>query len=138
MAFENCRLNDDEKRSYDPGYPWQEWLHGEFMPGVGTIDRENDIRLFKYGNGPVDEPSDLFQFIFDYKGFPLRVQFRQAVKKDDVYWCDCGIERVKDFPYDYEDVKQSLRDAMKVYAFIGYSSSTVMKINEKTIVHIEF
>lgn len=135
MAFENCRLSDDELRKYDPGYPWQEWLHGEFMPGAGTIDRENDIRLFKYGNGPVDEPSDLFQFIFDYKGIPLKVESKKVLGEHDVYWRGCSIERVKDFPYDYEDVKQALRDAMTVYAFDGYHFK---EENEEMTVHIEF
>lgn len=135
MAFENCRLDDDEKRTYHPGYPWQEWLHGEFMPGAGTIDRENDIRLFNYGNGPVDEPSDLFQFIFDYKGIPLKVEFRQALKDWDVYWYGGYIEPDKVFPYDIKDIMQALHDAMKVYAYRGYD---FMEMNRKVTVHIEF
>lgn len=135
MAFENCELNENELRSYIPGYPWQSWLHGEFMPSVGTIDRENDIRLLKYGNGLVDEPSDLFQFVFDYKGFPLRVESKKVLGEHDVYWCGCSIEHVKDFPYDYEEVKQALRDAMTVYAFGGYHFK---EENEEMTVHIEF
>lgn len=135
MAFENCRLNEDEKRSYNPGYPWQEWLHGEFMPDAGTIDRENDIRLFKYGNGPVDEPSDLYQFIFDYKGIPLKVQFQQVLKDWDVYWYGGYIEPNKVFPYDIKDVMQALRDAMMVYAYRGYD---FMEMNKKVTVHIDF
>lgn len=135
MAFENCELNENELRSYDPGYPWQSWLHGEFIPDAGTIDRENDIRLFKYGNGPVDEPSDLYQFIFDYKGIPLKVETKQVLKDWDVFWRGCVIEHVKDFPYDYKDVEQALSDAMKVYAYRGYD---FMEMNKKVTVHIEF
>ncbi len=128
-------LNENELRSYDPGYPWQSWLHGEFIPDAGTIDRENDIRLFNYGNGPVDEPSDLYQFIFDYKGIPLKVESKQVLKDWDVFWRGCSIEQVEDFPYDYADVKQALRDAMKVYAYRGYD---FMEMNKKVTVHIEF
>ena len=133
MAFENCELNENELRSYDPGYPWMSWLHGEFIPDAGTIDRENDIRLFNYGNGPVDEPSDLFQFIFDYKGIPLKVEFRQALKDWDVYWYGGYIEPDKVFPYDIKDVMQALREAMEVYAYGGYD---FMEMNKKVTVHI--
>lgn len=132
MSFKNCKLNDDELREYTPGYPY---MGKVFIPKDGTIDRENDMRLFKYGNGPISEPSDLYQFIFDYKGTPLKVQFRQALKDWNVYWCDCQIVCVNDFKYDYDDVKQALRDAMKVYAYGGY---IFMEKNEKCTIHVQF
>lgn len=135
MAFKNCKLSDDELRKYEPGYPW---LQKEFIPTGGTIDRENDIRLFKYGNGPVREPSDLYQFIFDYKGTPLKVQLRQELKGNDVYWRNCQIECVNDFKYDYDEVKQVLRDAMKVYAYVGFTLPQLMKKNDQLPIHIEF
>lgn len=37
-------------------------------PEGGIIDRENEIRLFCYGNGPFREAYNEYQFIFDYKG----------------------------------------------------------------------
>lgn len=136
MAFKNCELNDNELRKYDPGYPWQEWLHGEFMPRAGTIDRENDIRLFKYGNGPVDEPSDLYQFIFDYKGIPFQVQLGRVLEDWDVHWRGCCfLNEIDGLEYDHDAVMQALRDAMTVYAYGGYGS---VKTNEKVTVHIEF
>lgn len=135
MAFKNCELNENDRREYNPGYPYMDEV---FKPQGGTIDFENNIRLFNYGNGPVDEPSDLYQFILDYKGFPLEVEFKQILCENDVYWRGCSIKQVKDFPYDYKDVIQTLRDALKVYAYVGYSFSTLMQMNEKAIVHIEF
>ena len=61
MGYINDRFREDEVREYDiPNYGKEKFY-------VGTIDREKDIRLHEYRNGPVDEPSDEFDFIFDYK-----------------------------------------------------------------------
>lgn len=75
MPFLNCELNQNEFREYDPGYPF---VGKAFIPYGGTIYRENDLKLFKYGNGPLREPSNDFQFIFDYKGTPLHLNCQQV------------------------------------------------------------
>lgn len=135
MPFFNCELNQNEFREYEPGYPF---MGKAFIPYGGTIDRKNDLRLFKYGNGPLREPSNNFQFIFDYKGTPLKIQLKRILNDNYVHWSNCFIEHVEKFEYDYEDVIRALRDAMKVYAYTGYSTSALMKMNEQVTVHIEF
>ena len=84
----------------------------------GTIDRENDVRLFCYANGPVMEPSDVYSFVFDYKGEVFDIDFYQSwLNHDTVDW------KIK---YSDKDLNkeqlESLREAMRVFAVIGYDS----------------
>ena len=60
MAFVNDKLREEERKEYNIPYTSKvKSFYG------GTIDRENDIKLFLLSNGPVMEPSDKFTFVFD-------------------------------------------------------------------------
>ena len=111
MAFKNCALEDDELREYTLTL-WPR--SGEkYTPSGGTIDRENDIRLFNYGNGSYREESDCYQFIFDFKGIVLNIDIRIEIKGDNEYYYLNKIEG--DCPVNKKKIKQALREALKVY-----------------------
>ena len=113
MGFVNCALEESERRTYrTPG------MRKDMVFWGGTIDRENDVRLFCYANGPVREPSDIYSFVFDYKGEVFDIDFYQSwLNHDTVDW------KIK---YSDKDLNkeqlESLREAMKVFAVIGYDS----------------
>ncbi len=134
MGFVNRMLEENERREYVLSYPY-EGDRGAFIGG--TIDDENDVRLFNYANGPSGkrEPCDIYSFVFDYKGKVYYVHLRQEVPcGNDVHWysaCDLS-------GFNSEQL-QSLRDAMKVYAYEGYHIHDMFKeLNEKSTVYIEF
>ena len=113
MGFVNCALEESERRSYETSR-----MDKAMAFGGGTIDRENDVRLFCYANGPVMEPSDVYSFVFDYKGEVFDIDFYQSwLNHDTVDW------KIK---YSDKDLNkeqlESLREAMRVFAVIGYDS----------------
>ncbi len=111
MGFVNCALEESERRTYHISN-----LHRDMAFGGGTIDRENDVRLFCYANGPVREPSDIYSFVFDYKGEVFDIDFVQHwPEHDTVRWIK--LRSIKDLN---EEQLESLREAMKVFAFVGY------------------
>ena len=121
MGFVNCALEEREERTYKTSRMYEERIFGG-----GTIDRENDVRLFCYANGPVREPSDVYSFVFDYKGEVFDVDFVQDwPKHDTVRW----IKVYSNKNLNEEQLK-SLREAMKVYAYNGYST------NYKFMMHV--
>lgn len=55
MAFENCKLEDEEQREYIiPS------TNEKVEFGGGTIDRKNDIRLHMYANGRINKSSFVY------------------------------------------------------------------------------
>ena len=111
MGFVNCALEESERRTYRTPRMSQDMVFGG-----GTIDRENDVRLFCYANGPVREPSDIYSFIFDYKGEIFDVDFYQSwLNHDTIDWRMMYTNKELN-----EEQLESLREAMKVFAFIGY------------------
>ncbi len=111
MEFVNCALEESERRTYETSR-----MNKAMAFGGGTIDRENDVRLFCYANGPVREPSDIYSFVFDYKGEVFDIDFGQNwPKHDTVRWIKLHTNKKLN-----EEQLESLREAMKVFAFIGY------------------
>ena len=111
MGFVNCALEESERRTYHISN-----LHRDMAFGGGTIDLENDVRLFCYANGPVREPSDIYSFLFDYKGEVFDIDFYQSwLNHDTVDWRMMYTNKELN-----EEQLESLREAMKVFAFIGY------------------
>ena len=113
MGFVNCALEESERRTYETSR-----MNKAMAFGGGTIDLENDVRLFCYANGPVREPSDIYSFVFDYRGEVFDIDFYQSwLNHDTVDW------KIK---YSDKDLNkeqlESLREAMKVFAVIGYDS----------------
>ena len=131
MGFVNRKLEENEVREYVLSHP----KYGKKMAyRGGTIDAENDVRLFCYGNGPIMEPSDIFSFIFDYKGKVYYVDLKKKISEHVVHWyLACDISH-----FNSEQL-QSLREAMKVYAYLGYNiHDSLMEINDLVDVCIEF
>ena len=139
MAFKNCMLDESEGRVYELRYPYTgEKVNYE----CGTFDLENDIRLVCYANGSIMEPSDIYSFIYDYKGSIFYLNFRQELKNNDVYWyLESSVS------YMSEDQIEKLREAMKVYGYWGFNleewlelrdDPTFVSINEKGNIYIEF
>ena len=111
MGFVNCALEESERRTYRTPRMSQDMVFGG-----GTIDRENDVRLFCYANGPVREPSDIYSFVFDYKGEVFDIEFvKHWLKHDAVRWIKLHSNKELS-----EEKLESLREAMKVFAVIGY------------------
>lgn len=129
MAFENCKLEEEEQREYIIPYTNEKV---EF--GGGTIDRKNNIRLYMYANGPIMEPSDEFSFIFDYKGTVMYPTLRRELIGDDVSWYLI----VPDGVDSDETILDAFREAMRVYKHVGYKSFLTTCWNEKGIVNIKF
>lgn len=129
MAFENCKLEEEEQREYIIPYTNEKV---EF--GGGTIDRKNNIRLYMYANGPIMEPSDEFSFVFDYKGVVMYPTLRRELKGDDVSWYLI----VPDGVDSDETILDAFREAMKVYAYEGYRRYSIINLNEIGIVNIMF
>ena len=112
MGFVNCALEESERRTYRTPR-----MRKDMVFWGGTIDRENDVRLFCYANGPVREPSDVYSFVFDYKGEVFDIDFVQYwPKHDTIQWILHAKKKLN------EEQLESLREAMKVFAVIGYDS----------------
>ena len=129
MGFVNSRLSEDEMKEYDiPRY-------GKVKFGGGTIDREKGIRLFDYANGPVREPSDLFDFVFDWDGCVIFVGLKQKLENGIVSWSLDYIKIPENAKMERSEVIEELRQAMKVYGYEGYRyfKSPIQKHVEENI-----
>ena len=131
MGFVNRRLDENEVREYILEYP----RNGEKVRYKGgTIDTENDVRLFCYANGPIMEPSDIYSFIFDYKRKVFFINLRQELSRNDVHWYSWSGQVNLN-----EEQLQSLRKAIKVYAYDGFSVRvSAMEMNDSSNVYVEF
>ena len=141
MAFVNRKLEENEIREYKLHYP-ERIGH----PKSATIDAESDIRLFCYALDSMyrREPSDIFYFIFDYKGKVFYLDLRRGLKENDVYWY---LEYPSDIKKFNSEQLQSLREAMKVYGYRGFNiydwvgkqkDPSYISLNEEGNVYIEF
>ena len=127
MGFVNCALEESERRSYRTSRMRQDMA---FLGG--TIDRENDVRLFCYANGPVREPSDVYSFVFDYKGEVFDIDFVKCwIKDNTIQWTKLPTNKKLN-----EEQLESLREAMKVFAVIGYDISPKV-MNRSNDVNVE-
>ena len=142
MGFVNRKLEENEIREYVLDYP-RKGKKAKFVGG--TIDTENDVRLFYYANGPIGkmEPCDIYSFVFDYKGKVFFINLKEKLLiKNDVHWyLACDVSH-----FNSEQL-QSLREAMKVYAYEGFNirewnmlmkDSSYITRNDKSNVFIEF
>lgn len=128
MAFVNDKLRDEERKEYK--IPYTEKVKAFYG---GTIDRENDIRLFYLSNGPVMEPSDKFTFVFDYKGIVKYPTLVRSEKDNDIRWYLYNSYGMQDNP----DALQALREALIVYAANGYQDRYI-GFNDKVTTYIMF
>ena len=127
MGFVNCALEESERRSYRTSR-----MNKAMAFGGGTIDRENDVRLFCYANGPVREPSDIYSFVFDYKGEVFDIDFVKCwIKHNTIQWTKLPANKKLN-----EEQLESLREAMKVFAVIGYDISPKV-MNRSNDVNVE-
>ncbi len=127
MGFVNCALEESERRSYRTSR-----MNKTMAFGGGTIDRENDVRLFCYANGPVREPSDVYSFVFDYKGEVFDIDFVKCwIKHNTIQWTKLPTNKKLN-----EEQLESLREAMKVFAVIGYDISPKV-MNRSNDVNVE-
>ena len=131
MGFINSRLSEDEIREYDiPEYR-------KFKFGGGTIDREKGIRLFKYANGPGDirDPSNLFDFVFDWDGCVMFVGLKRKLENSTISWSLDYLDIPESTQLERSEVIEELRQAMKVYGYEGYRyfKSPIQKHVEENI-----
>lgn len=126
MTFVNDKLRDEERKEYSIPYTRKtKTFYG------GTIDRENDIKLFYLSNGPVMEPSDKFTFVFDYKGIVKYPTLVRSEKDNDICWYLYNSDGLQDNP----DALQALREALIVYAADGYPD---IGLNDRVTVYTKF
>lgn len=115
MNFKQYKLADEEKREYILGWPrtGEKW-----KPEDGIIDVENDVRLFSYGNGAVREPSDEYQFIFDYKGKVFNIIIEEKTENDFISYSlnvDSNYSESSSEFYKDENIIEALREAVKIF-----------------------
>lgn len=80
------------------------------------------------------EPSDIYSFVFDYKRKVFFINLKQEVSRNDVHWYSCSDLRKLN-----EEQLQSLRKAIKVYAFDGFSPrDSAMEMKDSCNVYVEF
>ncbi len=131
MGYINDKFREDEVREYDiPNYGKEKFY-------VGTIDREKDIRLHEYRNGPVYEPSNEFDFIFDYKGHVIFVCLVQSIIANTVNWYLKSLEIPSNAAVHRDEVIKELRAAVKTHGYKGYKEKLVL-VNKNISVKVWF
>ena len=113
MAFVNDRLKDHEIREYKISD------YQIIRPGVGTIDREKNLKLFCTGHPHEDMVENYFAFIWDER--LIRVTMAKILTDNSVIWRLKAIDISRNSDLDRNEVLQELRNAMKVYGLTGYS-----------------
>lgn len=106
MAYVIERIPKEEWRGYKiPGYK-------EIVPHKWVIDREKDIKLFKYWTN-IDEPHEEY-FALIWKSEVMKVVLiKDFVAENTVRWRLYQIWRGPD------ELLSELRDAMEIYGFSG-------------------
>lgn len=129
MSFENRILKEEEKRNY---IVTEDNKQEQVRFRVGTIDAENDIRLFWIGRvGDWMEPSTTSRFLYDYKGkvFELVMKYEIIGPRDISWKCIEGVERLN------QEQREGLRQAFYTYKKHGFN---MMEYEEKITVKVEF
>lgn len=112
MAYVNERVPKEEARGYMiPNYK-------EIVPFSWTIDREKDIKLFKYWAN-MDDPSEIY-FALVWKGMVIKVVLRKEVVENTVIWHLKALNIPEEYSLEKEKVLVELRQALKEYGLSGY------------------
>lgn len=143
MSFVNRELEESEQREYilkHTSHPYRDPSHRITFSG-GTIDDENDVRLFIYGDargvGPdFVEITDLqIKYgLMDYKGEVFFFKVRQKYVQWEVHWSvdyPSWLRELGDEKIEY------LREALRAYGIEGYAIRSLWD-NSKGIPVIEF
>jgi len=112
MAYVNEIIPEEEKRTYMiPGYK-------EITPSILTIDREKNIKLFKYWTN-IDEPHEV-SFAFVYQENVVKMVLIKHVKENTVTWNLKSIRIPDELLSQKQEVMDELRKALKTYGLFGY------------------
>jgi len=134
MGFVNRELKENEKRQYQLEYPR---CNLKFRDKIykfdgGTIDDENDIRIFIYGDAMISGPDyrelndqHIKYGLMDYKNEVLYFTVRKTYRNgDDVYWSIDQKEWLSELDAEKINI---LKDALYIYHDEGYNFRSLMK-----------
>lgn len=113
MAFFNERIPKEERCEYILS-------HRTITPKSWTIDKDRNIKLFKYWSN-IDDPNEkLFALI--WHEYVIEIVMYQKMQGNTVYWYLKGINIPKEINSVEQDILIDLRNAMKIYG-CGYQFS---------------
>lgn len=127
MSFKNVKLLEEEIKEYQiPNYR-------TIKPKKGTIDREKNIKLFKYWTN-IDDPYEKeFVLVWDEVVIDLTLKY-ELVESNTCQWCLKEIVIPKGCSIRKEDILTELRKAIMTYGVLGFSDEEFRGEKAKIIV----
>lgn len=113
MAYINEMIPKEERKGYMiPNYK-------EIKPVTWTINKEKDIKLFKYWNNIDDSAEKYFALV--WKDAVIKVILRgEFIEDNTIMWKLQGISIPYNCGLGEKEVLAELREALKAYAGFGY------------------
>lgn len=123
MGYVNERVPEEEKKAYMiPGYK-------EITPSYWTIDKEKNIKLFKYWTN-MDAPKEIY-FAFVWEEKVIDIILIKDVKGNVVQWNMKGMSVSEEILPKRETVLDELRQALKAFGLFGHNIENAPKIEIK-------
>ena len=126
MGYINERVPKEEVKSYRISE------YREEKPFCWTIDREKDIKFFKYWTN-IDDPEESY-YALVWGDIVIDLTLRQRVKGNVVTWSFSGMIIPKESILRKEEVLTELKEILKAYGVFGYTMLDHM-YKEDTSVH---
>ena len=111
MGYINERVPKEEVKSYRISE------YREEKPFCWTIDREKDIKFFKYWTN-IDDPEESY-YALVWGDTVMKVILRQRVKSNVVTWSFSGISIPKESTLRREEVLAELEEILRAYGVFG-------------------
>ena len=110
MAFINERIPKEERCEYVLSYR-------KIKPRKWTIDKEKNVKLFKYWTN-IDNPREKY-FGLIWHDYIIEVILHEETKINTVFWSLESISIPIELKQCEKEIIEDLREAMKVYASDG-------------------
>ena len=111
MGYINERVPKEEVKSYRISE------YREEKPRFWTIDREKDIKFFRYWTN-IDDPEESY-YALVWGDMVIDVTLRKRVKGNVVTWSFSGMIIPKESTLRREEVLAELKEILKVYGVFG-------------------
>ena len=122
MGYVNERVPKEEVKSYRISEYRQE------KPRFWTIDREKDIKFFRYWTN-IDDPEENY-YVLVWGDMVMKVILRQRVKDSVVTWVLSTLSIPKESILRREEVLAELKEILKAY---GISGNCLLKRRDTSI-----
>lgn len=110
MAFINERISKEERFEYVLSYR-------KIKPRKWTIDKEKNVKLFKYWTN-IDNPCEKY-FGLIWRDYVIEVILLEETKINTVFWSLGSISIPIELKQCEKEIVEDLREAMKVYGSDG-------------------